>query len=225
MKLNQKYSDLHAETDTSVPYLNVPGTSIRLAIPDSRMLSINQDKDRFDKAYGIYANVLTHTEQSLIDVEAQYVIFHPEIEGLKKQLKSNMDITLTGDDYTGIHIHQDEAHRHKVPAPAFAPGNQVIKQTHLISRIFTNNPNTPHQKETHKPIDVAKVGRTIAKVKIGDPEPAADKYDPLANIGAVQYDLVFNAEDEGLEAYLITWYISPTGEVGPPSKPLKFIII
>ena len=97
-------------------------------------------------------------------------------------------------------------------------------QTHLITRIFTNNPTPAFAKDTHMPDDVKQINRTLAKVKAGT-TPVATDYMPLEAIGATTYDIVFNPEDVGLEGSLITNYVSPTGEVGPPSKPVTFIII
>ena len=222
MKLDQKLSDLHAESEVSVSYLHSEGVASRLEVSETRLESIDGHKTANDIKYDLYKNPLTHTPQSVIDAHATYDVFHKEMEALKKQLKSNMDIELTGADIIALYIHQDETPRHKVPAPKFGPNNMVTKQTHLVTRIFTLNPTDGHQTEKHKPDGVAKVGRKLAKVEAGS-EPK--DYAALASIGAVEYDLIFGPEDAGKEGYLITWYISPTGEEGPPSDPLKFIII
>jgi len=225
MKLNQKFCDLHAETDISVPYLNITGTSARLDIKDTRKTSVNEKKADFDGKYTIYISPLTHTEDSVINVESSFVILDKEMKGLNNMMKHDMDITLTGADITAFHIHEDAEKRHKVPAPNFAPTNMLLKQTHLVNRISTINPTDGHQADKHRPDDVAKIGRTLAYNAIGDSEPASDKFNPMATIGAVQYNIVSGVEHLNQQGWLITWYISPSGEVGPPSRAISFIVI
>ena len=170
MKLDQKLSDLHADSQVSVSYLHSEGVSLRLNVSDTLLESIDGHKTANDTKYDIYKNPLTHTAQSIIDAHQTYDVFHTEMEALKKQLKSNMDIELTGADIIALYIHQDETPRHKVPAPKFSPKNIVTKQTHLVTRIFTINPTDGHQTEKHKPSGVAKVGRKLAKV-VASSEP------------------------------------------------------
>jgi hypothetical protein len=152
-----------------------------------------------------------------------YHDFHPYIEGVKKQLKANQNITLSGLDIAKINIHVDAAHRTKVPRPTITPGNAVIKFNHLLVTIFSNNPNPPHEKEEKMPVDVRKIGRKLAVLSTGT--PVAADYHHLEDIGSTIYDVVFAPAQGGATGYLITWYISPTGEAGPESDPLKFQIL
>ncbi len=224
MLLSQEYMDFKIETDVSVPYLHTPGTRERLLIPESRVVSIDTHKADFDAAYDEYLNPTKHTNPTIMNIKKAYKIFRPEMNGLKKQLKAHLDVKLLGADYGSLYIHKDSSRRRKVPAPKFAPHNSESSRSKSVVQIFTSNPNPPHDSAKSRPVDVAKIGRKMAIVAFGAPEPTQDKYITLDTTGSVSYKLIFKPEDKGKEAWLITWYISPSGESGPPSIPLSFII-
>jgi hypothetical protein len=225
MKLNQIYSDFHTKLDVAVTYLNRVGVAGRLEIGGTTLASVNLRMGEVDGAYELYKAPLTHTEAAILNMKMRYDVAHPEWAGIQKMLKNNVAITLTADDISALHIHIDLPHGHVIPPVNFAPSNQVIKQTHLVTRIFTLNPTDGHQADTHKPPTVKAIGREIAYVKAGEPAPTQDQYKALASIGSVQYDIVSALEYLNYEAYLVTWYISPTGEVSVKSLPVKFTVI
>jgi len=197
----------------------------RLGISTTRVASITAHKLTFVDCYGLYIDPATHTPPVVASMNAIYDIFHPEMLALKQQLNADMDITLTMEDYASLFIHQDVDKRSKVPAPKFAPLNQIIKQNRLVTTVFTSNPIAPHETEKFKPVDVALIGRKMIIVEADEAIPAQEKFLPLDPIGAVIFDIVFKLEDIGKIAYLITWYQSPTGESGPISEPLQIKII
>ena len=63
----------------------------------------------------------------------------------------------------------------------------------------------------------------MAVMKSGEPQEG--DYRGLEDVGSTIYDLVFTPEQGGCIGYLITWYISPTGEAGPQSDVMKFQIL
>ncbi len=225
MKLNQKYSDFHEELDGAVDYLNTTGIAPRLEVSTTILGSLNDQKGFVDAAYDIYKDPLRHTETSTLNMKMKYDVAHPIFSGVQQMLKNNVGINLLAADISALYLHVDLPHGHVIPAVNFSPSNVVTKQTHLVTRIFTLNPTEGHQSDKHKPEHVAKIGREIAYVNIGDPAPPADRYKALDSIGAVQYDIVSALENVNKEAYLVTWYISPTGEASVKSLPLKFTVI
>jgi hypothetical protein len=238
MKLSQKLSDFNTEVTNSVPFLVTPANVTRLKIDPQTVTDAGNFKTDWDSKYGFYINPSTHTDQSVIDINTAYHNFHPFMEGVKKMLKHNMTITLTGTDYSNLHIHIDQPHRTHIPRPAFAPANQLIKSTHLVARIFTSNPQPSFENETHLPVDVVKVGRKVAVMfpfitppgpigggGVATPMPSPEQYHSIEAIGSTTFDLVFEPEQEGATAYLITWYLNARGEAGPPSAPYAFKII
>ena len=225
MKLNQIYSDFHTDFGGSVAYLNLPGKAPGLGIISTLLDSLNNQNGFVNLAYDTYKDPLLHTEASTLDMKMKYEAAHSIWTGVQQMLKTNVSIELTAADISALHIHIDHPHGHVIPPVNFSPTNTVIKQTHLVTRIFTSNPTDGHQADTHKPEHVAKVGREIAYVNIGDPAPATDKYNALNSIGSVLYDVVSPLENLNMEAYLVTWYISPTGEPSVKSLPVKFTVI
>jgi hypothetical protein len=237
MKISQRYSDFNTEVTSSVPYLVLPANVTRLQLPSQTVTDIGTNFTNWGNKWTPYIDPAQHTDISVININNAYHSFHPLIEGVKKMLKSNTAITLTGDDYGSIHIHQDLDHRAHVPRPTVAPANQVIKTSHLVTKIFTNNPQEGFENQTKLPVDVKKVGRKIAVVPpfvtpippggggAAFPVPLPEQYMTLEPIGSTIYDLVFQPEQEGAMAYIITYYINPRGEAGPPSAPFAFRII
>ncbi len=222
MKLSQKLADFNTEVNASMPYINSKAAHLK---EDSGQVTQGDNfLSDWNIKYPLYVSPATHTEQSVFDINELYSHFHPFIAGVKQQIKLNKAVTLTGADISTLHIHVDAAHRGHVPRPAFAPANSVIKSTHLVAKIFTNNPNPPHEKETAMPQDVAKIDRKLAVVGSADPAPKPEQYDALETVGYTIYDLVFAPEQEGARAYLITNYENARGEQGPPSVALSFII-
>lgn len=226
MKLSQKYSDHHAEIIVSTPYLAGIGVIGRLQILPAKLLSIQGNTTDYETVYAKYIDPSFHF--NVIDeMKAAYDVSHTEMDGLKNVLKANQDITLLTLDYQKLHIHQDAATRHKVPAPTISPANNQIKNSHLVTKMFSSNPTVGHEKDGHLPEDVGKIGRKVAVVAIGAPIPLSGNpaYVALAAIGATKYDLVFTPEQAQKQGYIISWYISPTGETGPESDPSPFDII
>src|SRR5207249_3215550 len=117
------------------------------------------------------------------DVQRLYKDFYRALKDIKKQIKHNKSVALTGNDYTKLHIHVDQARRAHIPRPEFAPANTVIKTSRLVVKIFTGNPQPSFENETSLPADVAKIGRKLAVVTTTTP-PDAAQYHALENIGA-----------------------------------------
>lgn len=141
-------------------------------------------------------------------------------------LKANIMITLIAQDYKSLFMHVDAEHRQHVPRPDFAPANTVLKQTHLVTQIFTSNPNPPHEAEKKMPEDVIRISRKIALVKPGvTTKPEPDAYHHLEPVGSVVYDIIFDAMYVGYTCYLMTCYQNWRGEEGPYSQPRDFIVI
>ncbi|HEX7413352.1 MAG TPA: hypothetical protein VF411_04840 [Bacteroidia bacterium] len=226
MKLSQKLADFHAEIAVSVPYIveNAPRLQVSTGI-NSTATTIQNGETDYNLKYDKYINPATHTEQSIIDINTSYDTFHPIMQALKQTLKHNKAITLTGADFTAIHIHQDAAHRVHIPAPTISPINTVTVNKHLVVYFFSHAPaSTGGVTERSLPTDVGKLGRKVAIVANGAAAPADKDYVHINDTGATHYHLVFDPTQVDMKGYLITWYKSPTGEAGPASLPLEFPI-
>ena len=221
MILSQKLADFDAEMNDSVPYIETTGTAARLQISSTKVTSIHDKRVLWNPLYLSYKDPLTHAE-SVKDINDLYDVFHKEIEGLKKQLKANSEITLTGTDYKKIHIHIDLDHRHHVAKPTIAPESTCTKITHLVNRFFTFNATSGQETVKHLPEDVKKIGRKVAYTNHGDPIPSRDKFSLLDAIGTSSYDIVHAIENAHKKGYLITWYLNNRGEAGPESDPYPF---
>ncbi|MHB8261292.1 MAG: hypothetical protein ACYDCN_08890 [Bacteroidia bacterium] len=225
MKLSQKLADFHTEINVSVPYIvaNAPRLHVTTGTI-STVTTIQNGETDFNLKYDTYITPATHTEQAITDINTSYDTLHPIMQGLKQTLKHNKSITLTGADYTNIHIHQDAAHRGHIPAPIISPINTVTEIKHLVVYLFSHEPaSTGGVTQRALPTDIGKIGRKLAIVAAGT-VPTAAQYVHINDIGSTHYHLVFDPIQVDMKGFLITWYKSPTGEDGPPSPPLEFTI-
>ncbi len=219
--LSQAYSDYMVEVRESIPYIESSGIASRLHITTGKVTILSDALTIGNGIYGRYTNTDSHAG-AVKDMKEWYDATHKITEDLKKVLKANDEITLTGTDYMKIHIHENLDPRKKVPGSTITPENDCIKTTHCVNRIFTSNPTEGYQAETALPTDVKQVGRKVVYVKHGDAMPARSAFTLLPAIGATTYDIICTPEQAHMQGYLITWYISPTGEPGPECDPYPF---
>src|SRR5262245_55408895 len=121
MKLSQKFADFNAEIIVSIPYLHTE--MLRLLLSSDQDTDLGNFLTAWNTKYSTYITAATHTEDSVLAIQTEYHLFHPYLEGIKKQLKNNKSITLLPLDFTTIHIHIDAPRRNRIPRPVIAPNN------------------------------------------------------------------------------------------------------
>jgi len=210
MKLSNKILNFHVFINNAVPYLVLPANALRLRITAQQISDLQAFLVSWNAAYPVYATPATHTTAS-VD------------EKVKQQLKHDTAVTLTGTDLSTLDIHQDAARRAAIPVPTIAPSISLRMVIHSLMSFFAFDPAHPHDRK--KPVDVAKVGIKIAVVKATDPAPTADMYLHHDPTGTTSFDLFFTADQAGMIAYVICFYMNSEGEPGPDSLPLANIII
>jgi hypothetical protein len=225
MKLSQIYLDFNVEQKSILDYISVPENKDRLKIDDTQVTKAQGYNTEWVEKLTKYSNVDTHTPPAVKDMQVIYDTYHGFTQGLKRQIKNNQAITLTGDDYRNLYIHEDLDPRSHIPRPVITPDNSIQLQTHQRAQIFTFNPNPPFQKEVALPADVKKIGRKIAFGKMDDPCPDAGLFHTIESIGSTVYDIIFAEENVGQKAWLKTCYMNARGEEGPWSMPLPITIV
>ena len=225
MVISVKFQNFNTEIGISVPYIALPANTIRLEVTIGWNAKAGLKLIAWNTKWGIYINPATHTEQSAMDVSDAYDDFHAFMEKKKIVFKNNTEITLLAGDYSSIYIHADAPHRSHVAIVGFSPNNQEIFTSHLVNRIFVNNPNPPHQTETNMPTDVKQIGSAIIRVPSGSPAPDRKTYVDRPAVGSTIFDIVSAPEEAGMDGYIINWYINNRGEKGIECEPLKFRII
>jgi hypothetical protein len=222
MKLSQLFVDFLNEVNVSIPYIDT--NKVALNVTGSQATSLTGFLATFQPLMAKYIDPTQHTTDVVHDVQTQYNVGHTLVAAIKQQIKHDKKVTLTSADIAAIGIHVDAARRHEIPTPNFAPANRDIKHTHLVTKIFTFNPQPGKEKETHMPEDVTKIARRLAVVQPAvTPQPG--NYQHLPQVGSTIYDIVHTPEQEGYVGWLITNYVNPAGKEGPDSVPLVFRII
>jgi hypothetical protein len=222
MKISQIYSDFNSEVTVSVPYIDT--NQLPLKVTAAQATELTDFLTDWNALWAKYIDPTQHTDTVVHDMINLYHDFHSSILGIKQQIKNNKSITLTAEMISKIHIHVNAPHRTAIPVPGFAPANQLIKSTHLVNKIWTFNPQPGMENETNMPVDVTRISRKMAVVADGV-TPSPENYHAITQVGVTIYDIVFSPEQEGSVAWLITSYVNPRGQEGPPSPPFKFRII
>lgn len=223
MRLSKEYARFNFEINSSVPYIALSGNATRLNISPKQVTSIQEHLIDWNSKYAPYISPNTHTDPVILAVKKAYKIFYSEIQAIKLQLKFNKAITLTSEDYANIRVHKNVTKRSRVPRPVMAPDTEVLYQTHLVAKIFARCPG--HKTKKSLPDDVKKIGRKLVVQAVDLDLPLPAMYQSIESIGSTTFNLIFKYEEKGLQAHLITCYINPTGEEGPYSNPLSFLII
>jgi hypothetical protein len=225
MRISQRYSLYNNEVNSFVSYMSKPGNATRLKVSAEQLSEIQNLLADWQPKFAAYMNPDTHNDISVAAINNAYKKVHPVLQSLKKQLKSNKSISLIALDYGELYIHQNKPRRAHIPRPFNCPTNEVLLQHHLVVKIFSRNPDDLRNNRRKLPDDVAKIGRKLAIVNSDVWQPAPELYQYLDTIGYSRYVLKFDPEDVGKCGWLITWYINPRGEAGPPSEPCHFYII
>jgi len=225
MKLSKIYEDFHNEINISVPYMSVDENKTRLDLSTAFIERAGEIKTDYNNKYTLYIDPATHSDQNIKNMKMAYDEYLPFFQKTKVMLKNDLMVTLLGEDYANIFIHKDAEPRTRVPAPKYAPICNVKEQSHLKVRIITTNSDPDDTGEVKLPVDVEKLGRKLSFTAIDEGAPAMDTYKTIEIIGAADYTLSFDEDKIGKKVWLISWYINPTGEVGPNSYPISFIVI
>jgi hypothetical protein len=223
MSYSEEFTRFNAEVNVSVPYMLLPANTSRLKLDPAQVASLSNHLTEWNIRFPLYDSPLTHLPETVIDIQNLYGIFHPEIQGIKQQIKKSKSITLIGTDYEAIQIHQDVERRTHVPRPTITPGNEVLHRDPRKVKIFTLNPHAETEKKL--PVDVEKVGHKLAVTSADIQPPPPESYSRIENVGSAIYDIEFQPNQAAMRGWLITCYINPTGEEGPWSDPVDFIIV
>lgn len=224
MQLSKVYEDFDKETGSISAYLDTPATVARLKVEAEQVTLLQTGRADWKSNYAKYVDPLTHTPPVVMDTKTSYKEFRKFINALKKGIKNNPTVELTGDDYSALYIHKDAERRKAVPRPTIYPANTLVKQAYCSATIFTSNPNPPFEKETSLPKDVTKIGRKVAFTKKDEAAPDIKSYVTLEAIGATIWEWNYEADKIGLIGWVITYYLNNRGEAGPDSRPLSFTL-
>lgn len=222
MVISQKLSDFNTAANVAVPYIATNAT--RLKVDAGQVTDLGTFLTNWIALWILYVDPATHTSAVVGDLNTLYHLFNTYLENVKAQIKHNKFLALTSVDFEKIHIHVDADHRVHVPRSEVSPHNTDQSSTHLITHIFTYNPQLGHEKETHMQPDVKKISRKIAVVAAGV-TPSDENYHALEPAGTTQYTLTFSTAQVGSYCWLITAYQNNRGEEGPESPPLSFLIV
>lgn len=196
----------------------------RLKISAEMLAHLEADLKLWATEFALYQDAATRTSGVTYQVRLNYEAIESYLRRFQGTLKRNPDVTLSGEDYKGLHIHVNLPHRQHVPRPTIAPQIDLLGTSHLRNEFEITDPNRPEQNHRAFPPDIAAAGRKLAVVPAGTTPTAAD-YVSLSNTGRTLFSLNFEPSQVGQQASLICWYMNSRGETGPPSKPLSFLIV
>lgn len=128
-KIAKRYLELDAELESVVAYLTDENRA-RLSIPDHQHQQLLTLLGEWVQAFGAYTQACDERTQP-INAAAQRS--HKQcldfIHGLRQQLKHNLNITLTPEDYEKLRIHHNKSSRrqHPHPTPGLRATSHVLQ--------------------------------------------------------------------------------------------------
>jgi len=222
MPIAQLYILFDLYLQDACPYLLLSANVTRFQLLTACVTSITGRFASWNTTFPLYQSPATRTPEVILEMQMLYDEFFPQMQGIKMFVKYNPNITLTATDYTTLDIHKDADHRTHIARPTIIPGNMQEEQKNVNIRIYTYDP--AHIKDKKMPVGVEKIGRKIAIMADKDITPHPDDYKSIEASGSVVWKYVFKPEDLGKKVWIITCFINHTGEEGPWSEPLSFMI-
>ncbi len=199
----------------------------------TNFLALGISSDQKDEIVGLftawllvfddYTNPNFHNNISIGDINVLYITDHAITEGVKTQIKSNPSIELSGVDYVNLGIARPKKPRSNVPAKDFAPTITLVSNTHLTTKIFAMDPNRIGKKG--KPKDVESIGYKTAYTGADAVPPVAEDYRRQEPEGSTVFEILSVGDKEGKRLWVICYYLSPTHEAGPDSRPFSIVIV
>ena len=220
--LSKKLLNFHVEVERMAKYMT-DANRARLRITPEQHAQFTGLMDRWSKAYFAYINPETHTPPVVLAINRVYDEFIVVVRAIRRQLKNDPNLHLTGDDYLEMGIHMDKPTRTRSVIPDFAPVITQIKINHLANEFEVRRPTSEDIEHLALPKGY-KVSRKLAIVDPGSPPPLTNAYKTIDSVGHGRFTLNFSPADEGRVGYIICAYANRREESGPPSSPLKFYI-
>lgn len=221
--LSKKLLDFNTQLTSMSNYLT-DANRTRLGVSSEQYATFTAIMDEWSPAFKAYSSPLTQTPAVLGEIHKLHKEALAFVRMLRRQIKHNGTITLTGDDYQSLYIHQDKKTATRINPPDYAPDIVLLDSHHLTNTFEAKRPGSENVGHLALPKHM-KLARRLAITESASPAPPLEAYQPINNIGRSRFILTFSEADHNKTGWLICAYYNPRGEHGPESSPLSFSIV
>ena len=191
-----------------VPYAIANAT--RLGITAAQVTDLTAMKTAWDLAFEPYINPLTYGRFNIATINALWDTDHKYTNSLNQQLKNNPSLVLNPADYLLFGIHQDSKRRTNIPVPKAQAAVTFKATSHLNNEYHILDVAHPTHNAKPKDVDFAVVKLLIQSASA--PPPSIDMLEVWGEVGSLNFDIPFVAEDEGKIAYVAVCFANGAGE-------------
>ncbi len=226
MRHSKVYLEFNNQVTGIIGYLERGDNLTRLGLNQAYLDMLKKKDAEWKSELALYVSVDTQTPTVVSTMRRLYVPYDKIIRALKKNLKSNILITLTDDDYSNLYIRRNKTTRTKAVIPKISPQLDLVETSHLTNKFKTSLPNLSDLDHKHLPKGALQIVRQLAILPITEPMgvPKESDFKTLDPISAASFLLVFEGANVSKIGFLKVAYANNAG-VGPFSKEVSFNII
>ena len=224
MKISKIYVDFDARLTVILLQILAPANIIRYQLLTALVTKINNLKTEWDTIFAAYSSPLGHLPGTTAQMEDIYGRLFPLIEQILKFIEFNPHIELSADEKTNLFITDKAEKRGHIPRPTIISTNELEFQNRVVVRILTYHVTPPDELQKKLPVDVAKIDRKIAIMKDLTATPKPEDYVTVESTTSATWEYVFDESALNQRIWIRTCYANPTGEQGPWSDPLDFVL-
>jgi len=224
MKTNKIYVDFDAKLTVILALILTTTNITRYQLLSPLVTKINNLKTEWDTIFAAYTSPLGHLPGTTAQMEDIYERLFPLIEQIIKFIEFNPNIVLSTEEKTNLFIVDKAEKRGHIARPTIISSNNLEFQNKVVVKILTYHVTPPDELQKKLPVDVAKIGRKIAIMKDLEATPKPEDYVKIESTGYAVWEYVFDEAALKSRIWVRTCYINNTGEEGPWSDPLDFIL-
>ena len=206
-----------------VPYVLIPANKVKFGITPDQVTNLGESLTDFTDNFDLYSDPETHDTPVINDMNVSYESCFLLTEGIRKQIKSNSTIVLSGLDRRMLNIPVPPPRRSHVKVPDIKPVVVCVFKTELLMKFIVFDPNNPFRKA--KPPGVASIGVKVAITAAGAPAPGIKDYVVKTPENSTEFEMLFTADQVGKTFYIICYYLNARNEEGKDGLPYSVTII
>ena len=209
--------------DAFVTLVTLPANIIRFGITPSLSSDLTTNQTAFNTNFGLYVDPTTHSTPVVNDMNVSYMDCYRITEGIRRQIKANTTVVLTGLERLILAIPTPPPPRRHVATPDIEPVVVCVFKTELMLRFIAFDPTNPFRRA--KPKDVSAIGIKTVIVNAGAPTPGIKDYIIQNPENLTEFEMLFTSDQVGKTLYIICYYLNGRNEPGKDGPVYSVTII
>ena len=206
-----------------VPFVQKPENILRFGITPDQSDSLAFGLPDFGEKFKLYVDPHEYSTPVVNDMTVSYLSCLKTSDSIRKQIKSNPLIKLTGIERWILDIPTPAPYRAHVKVPDIQPAVVCVFQSAMFMKFVAFDPSAPFKRG--KPKDVSSIGIKICIVDKGAPAPDIKDYINQTPEKNIEFEMLFTADQVGKTLYIICFYLNNRNEAGKDGLPFSVTII